>query len=135
MRLLIIFVFFLFGCVDPPLLKTGLPNGYSFHSNGGIYGYISTPNDQRMYEYFGMLDNSEQWCNNFGWDSNFVICELEIVKENASGGYEFKYLILNTGDGTVYIKNSISEAEFFWKSVPNGSFPEMLAKHQNTVRK
>lgn len=121
---------------DPPLFKTDLPNGYSFHSNGGIFGNIHSPNDRRLPKYFGIIsDDREQWCNGFNWYKDFVVCELEIVKNQKYDEYTYGYLILNTSNENIYIVGNRSEAGEKWKQLTNSTFPELKKKHKNTKEK
>lgn len=134
----IIFLILLSGCFDPdpPLLRTDLPNGYSFHSNGGIFGNIHNPNDHRLSKYFGIIsDNKEQWCNGFNWYQDYVVCELEIVKNQKYDEYTYGYFIINTLNENIYTVETQSEAVAKWKELTNSTFPELKQKHKNTIEK
>ncbi len=136
--LILFYILPLTGCYnpDPPLLKTALPNGYSFHSNGGIFGYIARPNGKRMSHNFGILKNGrEQWCNGFGWSGNYVICELEIVDSKSNTGYTIKYFIMNTENEKITIRPTLEEARKSWSKITTIEIHSMLKKHKNTKEK
>ncbi len=129
-------IILMIGCGDAPILKTKMDNGYTFHSNGGTFGYISKPNGQRMANHFGILDDkTEQWCNKFAWYKNHVVCELEIVDNTSSTGYKMKYFILNTKNEDYYIFSNLTETEDKWVTITNTKFPELKTKYSNTTKR
>lgn len=133
--LLFICLIMLVGCYnpDPPLLQTDLPNKYSFYSNGGIFGYIVRPNGQRMSNHFGILVNGEeQWCNGFGWASDYVVCELEVVNSSATNGYIYKYFIMNTANESNWVVSTLEEAKRKWSTFHVGNFPHLQKIYKNT---
>lgn len=127
------------GCYDPdpPLLTTPLPNGYSFDSNDGRYGYIKTPDKKRMGEHFGILsDGTEAWCEEFAWQKYIVICKLSEVRfkenknENISG-----YFIIDTATSEINKIYSDKETNQYWFKKFGQKLPEMKTKFKTTKRK
>ena len=136
---LTIFTFLLLGCSgDASLLSTPLPNGYSFHSNGGEFGYIKTPNGHRMALHFGIINSEnneiEAWCNEFAWKNNYVICKRSEYSASNSTPSTVNYFILNTKDGSIEIQNK-PEAQEFWHNKTGTNWPEMKVRHRSTSSK
>jgi len=131
---IVLLVSLLVGCPDAPLLTTPLPNGYKFRSNGGWYGYILTPEGNRLSSYFGIIDDkTEAWCEEFGWYKHLVVCKrTEYFLSSASKKAE-NYLLLNTSSGEIFIKNQ-DQATKIWQQEFGLKLPALSIKHSETSR-
>ena len=126
----------LVGCPDPPLLKTPLPNNYSFNSNGGEFGNIKNEKGKRLSEYFGILSNGkEKWCTDFAWENNFVICKLIQYSNSGFKPKSTEYFIINTTNGKIRIFPTESTASSFWKKTLHTKIPEMKRKYPTTRKR
>jgi hypothetical protein len=123
-------------CGDPPVLSTPLPNGYSFKSNGGEFGYVVVPDGTRMGEYFGILNSGEeQWCGRFGWEGDFVVCEVVEYTNNSLETKSKGYFFLNSQTGEVVTFQSEAEIKNYWKANLRLPFPRLARSYPGTVTK
>lgn len=81
---------------DPPLLTTPLPNGYAFHSNGGEVGYIAPAGGSR-HPAFGITDDGEYWCREFGWSGPMVVCRY--LREGGNRSHDKGFFVFDTSNG------------------------------------
>jgi len=120
------------GCSDPKLWTTPLPNGYSFNSNGGEFGYVQYKGD-RLSTYFGMLVNGEEkWCTDFAWNRKYFVCKY-IQYGNGIDPKDIEYFVLNTDSGRVLIFSTVEDTRVFWKKMAENELPELKRKHPGTV--
>lgn len=125
------------GCFDPdpPLLVTPLPNQYSFHSNGGEFGYISDPGGLRLAQYFGIRDDGrEKWCTDFAWEQSLVICRL-IEYGTGFDARSTEYFVLDTSTGAVTVVPDLSSAKAFWSDRLRTYSPELKRSYASTKEK
>jgi len=121
------------GCPDPPLLVTPLPQGYTFHSNGGEFGYISNRNGSRLAEYFGIRDDGrETWCTDFAWEQRLVICRLIEYAKNGFETSRTEFFVLDSSTGTVTILPDQARAQAFWAARSLTKFPELKRRYAST---
>ena len=132
---LILVVVLLAGCPDPPLLETRLSNDYSFHSNGGSYGYIANPQGVRLSRYFGILDDgNEAWCEGFAWEKNAVVCERSVTIEGESEAQSKDYVLLDTMSGEISIVGRL-EAESLWQQKTGETWPTLKTRYFRTWKR
>jgi len=120
------------GCSDPPLLSTPLPNGYEFKSNGGLFGYISTPDGRRIAKYFGIIsDETEVWCEEFAWKDEMVICKRTEYAVSSSEPKNTNYFLLNTANSEVSIVGH-DRASAIWFQMFGTEMPKLATRHTET---
>ncbi|WP_395789436.1 hypothetical protein [Aquimonas sp.] len=120
------------GCVspDPPLLATELPNGYSFRSNGGSYGYIrKTPG---MLSAFGRQDDgSERWCEEFGWQGDLVVCRMS-DQSTPQQIRALGYFILDTRSGRGWLAADLPSAQRDLRAHGVAQWPTLATRFWST---
>ncbi len=112
---------------DAPLLTTPLPNGYSLDSNGGSFGVIYGPSGS-LAQLKAQPDDTERWCNAFGWEGAVVVCQTEY---GPFGGRpdSFGYLIVNTETGDTWLAADEMEALKLLKTLSVASMPKLSTYH------
>lgn len=123
------------GCFspDPPLLATELPNGYSYHSNGGTHGYIRK--HPGMLRDFGIQDDgSECWCNEFGWQADLVICRMT-DEANPQRIRELDYFILDTRTGNSWLAANQLAAQRRLQQLGTPRLPDLASRFWSTRRR
>ena len=123
---------FISACSDPELMTTPLPNGYSFNSNGGEFGYVQHKGE-RLSTYFGMLENGqEKWCTDFAWNRKYFICKY-IQYGNGLDPRDIEYFVLNTDTDRIVVFSTVEDARVFWNKMTESALPELKRKHLETV--
>lgn len=126
----------LVACGDPPPLVTPLPNGYTFHSNGGEFGNIKDPDGLRLAEHFGVRnDGRETWCTDFAWKRNIVICRLIEYTKHGFDAYHTKFFVLDSETGAVSVLPDKASAQEFWSTRFNSDLPEFQRRYPSTTEK
>lgn len=123
------------GCFspDPPLLATELPNGYSYQSNGGSFGYIRK--HPGMLRAFGIQDDgSERWCNEFGWHGDLVICRMT-DEANPQLIRELGYFILDTRTGHSWLAPDHQGAQRRLQQLGLPHMPDLASRFWSTRRR
>ena len=127
----------LVGCQrgDAPLFSTGLPNGYTFESNGGGNGYIRGPDGGWLSASCGIQsDRSERWCKEFGWKDAVVVCRL-FDEAKLPVLTDLGYLVLDTRTGVVSVARSSEDATSLLKAMSVDSLPKMATSFASTRRR
>lgn len=128
---LLALIVFVTGCPDPSLLSTPLRKGYTYHSNGGEFGYVLYKG-QRLADYFGILRNGkEKWCTDFALVKVYFVCKY-VQYGNAENYKEIEYFFLNTETGNIQVFHNIEEAKLYWKQITGFKFPQLKRKIKNT---
>lgn len=112
---------------DPPLLTTPLPNGYSLDSNGGSYGVIYGPSGS-LAELKAQPDDTERWCNAFGWEGAVVVCQTEHGSFGQSPD-SFGYLIVNTETAETWLTANQTETLKRLRALSVASLPKLSTHH------
>ncbi|MCG6117254.1 MAG: hypothetical protein MEQ07_03545 [Aquimonas sp.] len=112
---------------------TELPNGYTYHSNGGSYGHIRQKGGR--LRAFGIQDDgSERWCNEFGWQAHAVVCRM--TDEASSDSLrELGYFILDTGTGKAWLAPDTSEAQLRLQQLGVPRLPRLATCFWSTRRR
>lgn len=119
---------------DAPLYRTALPGGYSFHSNGGTYGFIRDPRGA-MLSHFGIQkDGSERWCNEFGWIGVVAVCALELTSAGTHKTDAFGFYVLDTSRGKVQHAPDEEALLIALNALSEASIPRMAKVHSTTKR-
>lgn len=123
----------LMACGDAPLLVTPLPNGYTFHSNGGGFGNIKNPDGLRLVEYFGIRNNGrETWCTEFSWQSDTVICKLGEYGQHGFDASRTEFFVLDTVTGEVIVFPDQMSVQGFWTARFNSAVPQLYRRYSST---
>lgn len=126
----------LVACGDSPLLITPLPNGYTFHSNGGEFGNIKNPDGLRLADYFGVQnDGHETWCTDFSWKNDIVICKLVEYSQHGFDASRTKFFILDTATSKIAVFPDQASVQKFWLARFNSGFPQLKQRHSSTKEK
>ena len=112
---------------DAPLLTTLLPNGYSMDSNGGSYGVIYGPSGA-LTELKAQLDDTERWCNAFGWEGAVVVCQTEHGPFGQSPD-SLGYLIVNTETAETWLVANEKDALKRLQSLSIASLPRLSTRY------
>jgi hypothetical protein len=117
-------------------LVTPLPNGYTFHSNGGEFGNIKKPDGLRLAEYFGIRnDDRETWCTEFSWKSDVVICRLIEYSQHRIDASRTGFFVLDTATSEVAVFSDEASAQNFWLTRFNSGLPQLHWRHSSTTEK
>lgn len=126
----------LVACGDSPLLVTPLPNGYTFHSNGGEFGNIKNSDGLRLAEHFGIRDDGrETWCTDFSWQNDVVICRLVEYSEYGFDASRTEFFVLDTATSKVMIFPDQTSVKNFWLSHFNSNLPQLNRRYPSTKKK
>lgn len=126
----------LVACGDSPLLITPLPNGYTFHSNGGEFGNIKNPDGLRLADYFGLQnDGHETWCTDFSWKNDIVICKLVEYSQHGFDASRTKFFILDTATNKIAVFPDQASVQNFWLARFNSGLPQLKQRHSSTKEK
>jgi hypothetical protein len=126
------------GCSDHPLWETPLPNGYVHRSTDDGYGVIIKPKNLGGGTLFplGMQrDGRKLWCDNFGIQGQFVMCEVVEYGENSGHKpLSIHYLVLNTESGgyKTYSKKELLISN--WNRYNQQPLPELRRAHKSRRR-
>lgn len=120
---------------DAPLYRTALPGGYSFHSNGGIYGYVRDPSGTMLSGHFGIQDDgSERWCNEFGWSGVVAVCALERIEARTHKTIAFGYYVIDTSRGEIQHLADDGALGTALNALSVAGIPRMATVHDSTAR-
>jgi hypothetical protein len=126
-------VLMLAGCPDPPLYETPLPNGYTHHSNGREFGYILSPNGEILGHYNMLNNGKEQWCDNFAWQGQWVVCELyEYGERLTDEPRSLQYLLLDTTNNTIKLYDTKEQCSADWQIKTGSTLPALKRDFPST---